>query len=71
MSEITMPPSRPGGLFGAIARESLAPWLYLAPALLALIMWIYAPLGYALWLSFHEWNMLPFVPNSHRRHAEL
>lgn len=62
MSEITMAPPRLGRLFGALGRQSLAPWLYLAPALLALFVWIYAPLGYALWLSFHEWNMLPFAP---------
>lgn len=40
----------------------LAPWLYLLPAILALVIWIYGPLAYALWLSFHEWNMLPFAP---------
>jgi len=45
-----------------LLRQPLAPWLYLAPALVALFVWIYAPLGYALWLSFHEWNMLPFSP---------
>jgi multiple sugar transport system permease protein len=46
----------------ALRRQPLAPWLYLAPALVLLIIWIYAPLAYALWLSFHEWNMLPFAP---------
>lgn len=44
------------------SRQPLAPWLYLLPAIVALVVWIYAPLGYALWLSFHEWNMLPFAP---------
>lgn len=45
-----------------LLRQPLAPWLYLVPALGMLVLWIYAPLGYALWLSFHEWNMLPFSP---------
>lgn len=44
------------------ARQSLAPWLYLAPALATLAVWTYWPLGYAGWLSVHEWNMLPMAP---------
>lgn len=49
-------------LMDGLLRQPLTPWLYLAPALVALFVWIYGPLGYALWLSFHEWNMLPFRP---------
>jgi multiple sugar transport system permease protein len=45
-----------------LARQPLAPWLYLAPAVILLVIWVYAPLGYAFWLSFHEWNMLPTAP---------
>ena len=41
-----------------------APWLYLLPALASLFVWTYWPLGYALWLSFNEWNMLPFAPRN-------
>ena len=48
-----------------LGRMPLVPWLYLAPALAAFVVWVYAPLGYALWLSFQEWNMLPFVPPRH------
>ena len=62
MSETTLPSPRRAGLLSVILRQPLAPWLYLAPALVALFVWIYGPLGYALWLSFHEWNMLPFAP---------
>lgn len=40
----------------------LAPWLYLAPALLALLVWIYWPLVDAFRLSFYQWNMLPHSP---------
>lgn len=62
MSDITMSTPQRAGLLRMFRRQPLAPWLYLAPALVALFVWIYAPLGYALWLSFHEWNMLPFSP---------
>jgi multiple sugar transport system permease protein len=40
----------------------LAPWLYLAPAAITLIIWIYWPLIDAFRLSFYEWNMLPTSP---------
>lgn len=43
-------------------RTEIAPWIYLAPALLPLVVWTYWPLAHAFWLSFHEWNMLPFAP---------
>jgi multiple sugar transport system permease protein len=39
--------------------RQLAPWLYLAPAAITLIIWIYWPLIDAVRLSFYEWNMLP------------
>lgn len=47
--------------FGHRTREALAPWLYLAPALGAVVAFTYAPLGYAGWLSLHQWNMMPMV----------
>lgn len=62
MSDMTASTPRQAGFLRALLRQPLAPWLYLAPALVALFVWIYGPLGYALWLSFHEWNMLPFAP---------
>jgi multiple sugar transport system permease protein len=40
----------------------VAPWLYLAPAAITLIIWIYWPLIDAFRLSFYEWNMLPTSP---------
>ena len=51
-----------------LRRQPWAPWLYLAPALVLLVIWIYGPLAYAFWLSFHEWNMLPTAP---RRYVGL
>lgn len=44
------------------ASGHLSPWLYLAPALITLIAWIYWPLVDAVRLSFHQWNMLPNSP---------
>ncbi len=39
--------------------SNVTPWLYLLPVLLAVIVWVYEPLGQAAWLSFYEWDMLP------------
>ena len=45
------------------ARARLAggavPWLYLAPTLAVMLVWIYWPLLQAFQLSFTQWNMLP------------
>lgn len=67
MSVVDMPrpavhPRPRGSVRVRRAGTALLPWLYLAPALALLVLWIYAPLAYAFWLSFHEWNMLPFAP---------
>ncbi|MDE1995714.1 MAG: sugar ABC transporter permease, partial [Rhizobiaceae bacterium] len=40
----------------------IAPWLYLAPALVLLLMWTYIPLAETFRLSFYQWNMLPTSP---------
>lgn len=37
----------------------LAPWLFLLPAALTFVVWVYWPLLDAFRLSFYEWNMLP------------
>ncbi|SFU20299.1 sugar ABC transporter permease [Mesorhizobium sp. YR577] len=42
----------------------IAPWLYLAPVLVTLIIWIYVPLFEAFQLSFYQWNMLPTAPKA-------
>ncbi|MET3896345.1 multiple sugar transport system permease protein [Devosia sp. UYZn731] len=39
--------------------SGISPWLYLAPAIITLVVWIYWPLVDAFRLSFYEWNMLP------------
>jgi multiple sugar transport system permease protein len=52
----------------AIARRSLnkaklwrriKPFLYLAPALILLSVWMYKPLITTFYLAFHKWNMVP------------
>jgi len=40
----------------------IVPWLYIAPVVVILGIWIFLPLGRALWLSFYEWNLLPTTP---------
>lgn len=38
--------------------STLAPWLYVAPALLCLGAFVYWPVVWSLWLSFHRWDFL-------------
>jgi multiple sugar transport system permease protein len=45
-----------------VRAHRVAPWLYLLPAAVTLVVWIYWPLLDALRLSFFEWNLLPSSP---------
>jgi multiple sugar transport system permease protein len=38
------------------------PYLYLAPALVLLVIWTYRPLAQTAQLSFYSWNLLPTTP---------
>lgn len=40
--------------------RKLEPAFYIAPAFLVLIVVLVYPLGYALWLSFHQWTLRTF-----------
>ncbi|GGN67906.1 carbohydrate ABC transporter permease [Nocardia rhizosphaerihabitans] len=40
----------------------IAPYLYLAPALILLVVWTYQPLVQAVQLSTYSWNLLPTAP---------
>ncbi|MFC4128763.1 carbohydrate ABC transporter permease [Nocardia rhizosphaerae] len=40
----------------------VAPYLYLAPALILLVVWTYQPLAQAVQLSTVSWNLLPTAP---------
>ena len=46
------------------ARWRVSPWLYMAPAIVTLVVWIYWPLVDAFRLSFYQWNMLPTSPQT-------
>ncbi|GAA5061656.1 carbohydrate ABC transporter permease [Nocardia callitridis] len=55
----------------------VVPYLYLAPALILLVVWIYRPLVQAMQLSTYSWNLLPTSPmkpvgtGNYERLAEL
>jgi multiple sugar transport system permease protein len=46
-------------------REALRAWTFLAPSFAHLLVFSIGPILFALWLSFHEWNLLlparPFI----------
>ncbi|MFI6047790.1 carbohydrate ABC transporter permease [Nocardia sp. NPDC051321] len=44
------------------AGRFVVPYLYLAPALLLLVVWTYRPLVQAFELSTYSWNLLPTAP---------
>ncbi|MGX1808388.1 carbohydrate ABC transporter permease [Nocardia sp. NPDC055321] len=44
------------------AGRGAVPYLYLAPALVLLVVWTYRPLAQAVELSTYSWNLLPTVP---------
>ncbi|KKB80365.1 glycerol-3-phosphate ABC transporter permease [Devosia soli] len=47
-----------------ITQSRWAPWLYLSPAIITLVVWSYWPLVDAVRLSFFQWNMLPTSPQT-------
>jgi len=67
--EVAAPP-RPMDMAIKAARPSLPrairraapPYLYLAPALILLGIWVYRPLAQTAQLSFYSWNLLPTTP---------
>ncbi|MEU8782770.1 sugar ABC transporter permease [Streptomyces sp. NPDC048637] len=67
--EVPAPPRVPDAAPRA-ARPSLPrvvlrgapPYLYLAPALILLGIWVYRPLAQTAQLSFYSWNLLPTTP---------
>jgi multiple sugar transport system permease protein len=40
--------------------RQIEPALYIGPAILALVVILIYPLGYSLWLSFHDWTLRTF-----------
>ncbi|UNZ53668.1 carbohydrate ABC transporter permease [Agrobacterium tumefaciens] len=57
--EVTRRPGRPVSAFWTIARrDSLAGFLFIAPQLIGIIIFVLIPLGLVFWYSLHEWNVL-------------
>jgi len=45
--------------------KKVEPYLYIGPALFTLFIILVYPLGYSLWLSFHDWTMRTFRAGVH------
>ncbi|MFC4943065.1 carbohydrate ABC transporter permease [Pseudonocardia sp. GCM10023141] len=61
--EITAPArSAPSAPLRRRRPGSVAPYLYLAPGLVLLGIWVYRPLAQTAQLSFYSWNLLPTSP---------
>ncbi|BEK96446.1 carbohydrate ABC transporter permease [Nocardia seriolae] len=58
----TAPAARPRRAPLRRVRRIAAPYLYLAPAVILLVVWTYQPLAQALQLSPYSWNLLPTSP---------
>lgn len=59
--EVPTPP-RSAPLPARSRRFPIAPYLYLAPGLALLAVWVYRPLLEAGQLAFYSWNLLPTTP---------
>jgi multiple sugar transport system permease protein len=44
--------------------SALTPFLYLLPAVVLLVVWVYAPLVQTFGLSFVDWNLIPTSPKT-------
>lgn len=44
--------------------NTLTPYLYLLPAVVLLVIWVYAPLVQTFGLSFVDWNLIPTNPKT-------
>jgi len=64
MAETALPVHRSVSPELRVFKRRISPWLYLAPAIITLAVWIYWPLVDALRLSFYQWNMLPNAPQT-------
>jgi multiple sugar transport system permease protein len=40
------------------SQYALAPWLFLTPGLIFFAVYVVAPIGQSIWISFHEWDGL-------------
>lgn len=44
--------------FWKMHQQKLAPWIFLAPALIMFILFVINPIVQSIWISFHEWDGL-------------
>ncbi|MDQ8155609.1 MAG: sugar ABC transporter permease [Gemmatimonadota bacterium] len=55
----------------ARVRETVGAWAFIAPSLAHLVVFTIAPVGFLLWISVHDWDLLasdrPFVGLAHFR----
>jgi multiple sugar transport system permease protein len=59
VSENARPGDRSSSPFWTIARrDSLAGFLFIAPQLIGIVVFVLIPLGLVFWYSLHEWNVL-------------
>ncbi len=57
--DIARTQERPAPSFWTIARrDSLAGFLFIAPQLIGIVIFVLIPLGLVFWYSLHEWNVL-------------
>ncbi|MEU4538693.1 sugar ABC transporter permease [Streptosporangium sp. NPDC023825] len=56
MAETTTAPRRPARRLGDRARENIAGWLFVAPVVVILTLFMLLPIGMALWVSLTDWN---------------
>lgn len=57
--DIARTQERPAPAFWTIARrDSLAGFLFIAPQLIGIVIFVLIPLGLVFWYSLHEWNVL-------------
>jgi ABC-type sugar transport system permease subunit len=56
---MNLPQSQVSNKYRRLIRK-LEPAFYIAPAFVVLTVVLLYPLGYALWLSFHEWTLRTF-----------
>jgi multiple sugar transport system permease protein len=42
----------------------IEPYLYLIPAVITILIWVYRPLAQTLELSFYQWNLIPTSPRT-------
>lgn len=56
LPDTAVPASRATRSWYARNRLKIAPWVFLAPAMLFFIVYVIAPIFQSIWISFHEWD---------------